>query len=182
MTVRIVGGSVRGRKLVGPAGHRFRPTTGRVKEFIFNYLGESVVGSSILDLFSGTGSLGIEALSRGASKVVFTELAPSNVNMIKKNLRLCDFTEDAKILKGDVFRLMRKMSTEDERFDIILADPPFKGSLRERIVKGVDQSGILESDGVLIVEHESHDSDASRCGIHLIKQRRFGQCVVSIYQ
>jgi 16S rRNA G966 N2-methylase RsmD len=121
-------------------------------------------------------------MSRGASKVVFTELAPLNVKIIKTNLELSGFSENARILRGDVFKLMRKMGEANEQFDIILADPPFRGCYRERIVREVDENALLQSDGLLMVEHESHDTDNTQGGIRMIKQRQFGQCIVSIYQ
>ena len=93
--VRIMGGSARGRKLSGPVGFRFRPTTGRVKEFIFSCVGEEVEGARILDLFSGTGSLGIEALSRGAKEVVFVERSASSLKLLRRNLERCGYSSSS---------------------------------------------------------------------------------------
>ena len=181
MTIRVTGGSARGRRLLGPVGFRFRPTTGRVKEYICNYLNEEVVGAKVLDLFSGSGSLGIEALSRGAGEVVFTELSAHNVRMIEKNLDQCGFAENVRVLKGNVFALFKTLGKMGDVFDIILADPPFKGFFRQRIVQGVDDNHLLNDGGVLIIEHESHDPDPGEHNMRLVKQRRFGHCVVSIY-
>jgi len=179
--IRIVSGAARGRKLFGPPGLRFRPTTGRVKEFIFSYLGEVVKGARILDIFSGTGSLGIEALSRDAGEVVFVEKSFQSLKILEKNLKLCGFLDRAVIFRGDVFRGLKKMGKRGERFDFILADPPFKGALREKIVKTVEESRVLKPGGMLIVEHEVHDSDSEMHGMGLLKQRRFGSCVISVY-
>ncbi len=181
MTIRVMGGSARGRKLLGPVGFKFRPATGRVKEFICNYLNQKVVGAKVLDLFSGSGSLGIEALSRGASEVVFTERSAHNVRMIEKNVNHCGFTDNVRVLKGNVFSLFKTLVKMGDVFDIILADPPFKGNYRQRIVQGVDENHLLRDGGVLIVEHESHDPDPGEHNMRLVKQRRFGHCIVSIY-
>ncbi|RKY52346.1 MAG: 16S rRNA (guanine(966)-N(2))-methyltransferase RsmD [Candidatus Neomarinimicrobiota bacterium] len=179
--IRVVSGIARGRKLFGPSGLRFRPTTGRVKEFMFSYLGEIVKGARILDLFSGTGSLGIEALSRGAEEVVFVEKSSKSLEILKRNLTLCGFVDRAVVLHGDVFHVLRRMGEKGERFDFILADPPFRGTLRDKIVKIVAESRILKPEGLLLIEHEVHDSDSETHGMELLKQRRFGSCVVSVY-
>lgn len=182
MAIRVLGGSARGRRLLGPVGYSFRPTTGRVKEFIFSYLGSRVADARVLDLFSGTGSLGIEALSRGAGEVVFVERSASNVKIVKKNVEKCEFSEQTIVVKGDVFTQLSKLGKELETFDLILADPPFKGFFREEIVKTVHENHLLKTEGLLLVEHERHDPDESGHGKELVKQRRFGHCVVSIYR
>jgi 16S rRNA (guanine(966)-N(2))-methyltransferase RsmD len=177
-----MGGSARGRKLKGPAGLNFRPTTGRVKEFIFSYLGRDVETARILDLFSGTGSLGIEAISRGANESIFVEQSLQCIKILSRNLEICNFKEKSKIIKGDVFSQLRKMGRSGEMFDYIMADPPFKKFLKTCIVKTVEKNQLLGSNGLLIIEHEFHDNDLSDSILELIKQRRFGNCVISIYK
>ena len=179
--IRVIGGTARGRRLQGPPGLRFRPTTGRVKEFIFSYLNQEVEGARLLDLFSGTGSLGIEALSRGAASVVFIEEDTRHIRILKDNVALCGFSAEAQIIRGDVFRHIKRLGEGGERFDIVLADPPFKQKLHERITKGVRQAGILARESLLLIEHEVHDSISMESSLRLIKQRRFGHCVVSVY-
>ncbi len=171
----------RGRKLVGPSGYRFRPTTGRVKEFIFNYLADEVNDTRILDLFSGTGSLGIEALSRGAKEIFFVERSSQNLLLLEKNLKICHFSENARVFKGDVFTTLDRMGQRGEVFDFILADPPFKAFYRNQIIKGVADNHLLKTNGLLFVEHEMHDPDSGEHGMKLLKQRRFGHCMISIY-
>lgn len=152
-----------------------------MKESIFSYLNQEVEGARILDLFSGTGSLGIEALSRGAGSVVFVERDSLHIRILKENLERCGFAEDARILQGDVFRKLVRLGEAGERFDIILADPPFRQMLRNRIAECVDRSGVLAKEGLLLIEHEVHDDDPVNLSMRLIKKRQFGQCVVSIY-
>ena len=179
--IRIQGGSARGRRLRGPSGYRFRPTTGRVKEFIFNTIGNEVKDARILDLFSGTGALGIEALSRGADKIVFIERSAENLVLLKKNLKLCEFSKNARVFKGDVFAILGNIRQKCGVFDFILADPPFKALYRARIIKGVQSHHLLKSDGLLIIEHDFRDTDSGKHRMTLLKQRRFGHCVISIY-
>ena len=179
--LRIIGGSERGRKLSGPKGTRFRPTTGRVKEFVFSWLGEEVVDAAILDLFAGTGSLGLEALSRGARQIVFVDNAAPSMSLLRKNIDTCGFSKLCHIVKADVFRALTRFQQQKAVFDLILADPPFKASLRRRILEAVSKTHLLKSSGWLIVEHEQHDTDPGGHDLELIKQRKFGHCVVSIY-
>ena len=179
--IRIQGGSAKGRKLHSPSGYRFRPTTGRVKEFIFNTIGNEVKDAKILDLFSGTGALGIEALSRGADKIVFIERSAENLVLLKKNLERCEFSKNARVFKGDVFVLLGNIQQKCGVFDFILADPPFKALYRARIIKGVQSHHLLKSDGLLIIEHDIRDTDSGKHRMTFLKQRRFGHCAISLY-
>jgi len=180
--VRILGGESRGRKLLGPKGLRFRPTTGRVKESIFNYLNQKVEGSRFLDLFSGTGALGLEALSRGAKEIYFIEKSSYSINLLSRNIDLCGYKAKTRIFKGDVFEVVKKLGRVNEIFDIILADPPFKEGFHSKILSTVSQSEVLLPKGLLVIEHESHDKDDGHHQLEPIKQKQFGASVVSIYQ
>jgi 16S rRNA (guanine(966)-N(2))-methyltransferase RsmD len=159
----------------------FRPTTGQVKEFIFFLYRGEIENSRFLDLFAGTGSLGLEALSRGAREGFFVEKSPRSLHLLNKNFTSCGVTGRAHILAGDVFSVLDQLGKRGESFNLIFADPPFKESLRSRIVEGVHGNGLLAPGGVLILEHESRDPDPERPGLILLRQKKFGHCVVSIY-
>ncbi|MCK5146077.1 16S rRNA (guanine(966)-N(2))-methyltransferase RsmD [bacterium] len=178
---RVMGGSARGRKLKSPDGLTFRPTTGRVKEFIFNILQGEVEGANVLDLFSGTGSLGIEALSRGARHVTFVEKAVGSLKLLNENLSLCSFIDQSTVLQGDVFKNLDYLGRQQNQFDFILADPPFKENYRQAIVKNVNLNNLLLKHAPLIVEHEKHDPDEGDHSLILERQRRFGACYISVY-
>jgi len=178
--LRVSGGTVRGRKLKGPKGLAFRPTTGRVKEFIFSVLGSDVKKAEVLDLFSGSGSLGIEALSRGAVHVTFVEQSAFNVHIIKQNLEKCGLHDRAIVLRGDVFKTLRYL--ESGHFKLILADPPFKMSFRSRIVESVATYELMKENGQLVIEHQDNDFDSENPALICIRQKKFGHCVVSIYE
>ena len=180
--IRIIAGDAKGRKLYGPRGQAFRPTTGRVKEFLFSYLGDSIYEGWLLDLFSGSGAVGLEALSRGTPGVVFVEQSSPNLSILRRNVELCGFSDRVRIVRGDVFSVLRKHTFTSGEFGTIIADPPFKMNFRERIVAGVEKSRALGRNGVLIIEHEMKDEDSGNHGMRLVKQRRFGHCVVSVYQ
>jgi 16S rRNA (guanine966-N2)-methyltransferase len=179
--IRIIGGDSKGRKLKGPKGLEFRPTTGRVKEFVFSVIGPGLYEAQVLDLFAGSGSLGIEALSRGAVGVTFIEQCREYVRLVEQNVALCHLQAKSRILKGDVFKVLKYLGKQFLKYDIILADPPFKLSLHTAIVMAVEQQKILQKSGVLIIEHQMDDILKQESNFHLIRQRRFGHCMVSIY-
>ena len=182
IVIKVTGGTGRGRKLRGPRGLKFRPTTGRVKEFIFSYLGDFILEAKVLDLFSGTGSLGIEALSRGAKEVVFVERSVDHIRILKRNILTCGFSGGNRIIKGDAFSVIPHLSRDQETFDLVFADPPFTDNLRSRIVETSGAYSILAPDGLLFIEHEQHDECHQSAPLQLIKTRKFGHCVVSIYE
>ncbi|HHS13230.1 MAG TPA: 16S rRNA (guanine(966)-N(2))-methyltransferase RsmD [bacterium] len=181
MTIRIIGGESRGRKLKGPRGLEFRPATGRAKTFIFSYLSDRIKDAVVLDLFAGSGSLGLEALSQGAAHVDFVEKSFQHIQLLKSNISRCDFSDRSRIIHGDVFEEIIRLRNSHRRFSLILADPPFKAFYRERIVRSVKEGGILKSDGILIIEHDSHDPDSEGHGFRLIRQKPLGQSYISIY-
>jgi len=179
--MRIIAGSVRGRKLHSPKGLTFRPATGRVKEFIFSVVGSAIEGARVLDLFSGTGALGLEALSRGAASSDFIDASAKQIDLIKRNVTLCGFEKSVRIVRSDVFSFLRKTQVEGRSYDLILADPPFQAMLRERIAKAIESSHALQTNGWALIEHEQHDVDSESHGLILLRQRQFGHCVISIY-
>jgi 16S rRNA (guanine(966)-N(2))-methyltransferase RsmD len=181
LVFRILGGVKHGKKLNGPSGLEFRPTTGRVKSFIFSFFQQDIDGSRMLDLFSGTGSFGLEAVSRGARECVCVEKNDGAIRLLKANADACGFGNRIRIVAVDVFWALDMFARQKTAFDFILADPPFKDALRERIVNAVDKQGVLAQNGYLIVEHDWRDPDSMNHGMKLLKQKRFGHCMVSIY-
>lgn len=180
--IRVIGGSARGRRLKGPKGTAFRPTTGRVKEYIFNILGETIQDAVVLDLFSGSGSLGIEALSRGARHVTFVELDASHTHILEDNLNTCRFREQGRIYRGNVFTQIERMHNSSMQFDLVLADPPFKEKYHQHIVEALTRFPILKHKGLCLIEHEKNDpADESR-ELALEKSRAFGHVTVSMYE
>jgi 16S rRNA (guanine966-N2)-methyltransferase len=180
--IRVIGGEAKGRKLIGPKGISFRPTTGRVKEFIFSYIGSDIYEARVIDLFSGSGSLGIEALSRGAASVTFVEKNVVQSRMIWENVRLCRFEDRVKVIGGDVFVKMAELHETGSRFDFILADPPFREGLHAKIVEAAGRFPLLDTQGELLIEHEIHDRAEAGAGFQKLRERAFGHCVISIYR
>ncbi|HBR28573.1 MAG TPA: 16S rRNA (guanine(966)-N(2))-methyltransferase RsmD [Firmicutes bacterium] len=156
--MRITGGKYGGQKLLGPTHQGLRPTTDRVREALFSILGDSFRHGRVLDLFAGSGALGIEALSRGAREVCFVENDPKGLRLLKQNLqRLPDVTTEVSIFPVDVLRILPKISREEQAFDLILLDPPFKAKLWLRVIELISRLPLLTPTGQLVVEIPKYD-------------------------
>lgn len=172
--MRVIAGSARSLKLVTPEGMDTRPTTDRIKETLFNMLQMSVPGCSFLDLFSGSGGIGIEALSRGAVKAVFVENDRNAILCIEDNLNHTKFTDVAKVLKQDAFVALQALEYK-EKFDIIFMDPPYDRELERRVLEYLTMSTILDEDTLIIFEAKL-DTDIDyleQLGYDLIKEKRY---------
>jgi len=138
---------------MGPTHQGLRPTTDQVREALFNILRNSFVDGKVLDLFAGSGALGIEALSRGAEAVTFVEQDSRSLRLLKQNLeRLRDRYLALRVIPGDVFRTLPRLNREDESFDLILVDPPYHGNLWERVLKDIDRFKLLKEEGLVVLE------------------------------
>ncbi len=148
--MRIITGKARGARLKAPKGLSTRPTSDRVKESLFSILGGRVVGRRVLDLFAGTGSLGLEALSRGAEYAVFVDRATDNI--LRDNAEHAHLADAVRVMRGDVFASLSRLDAEGERFDLVFCDPPYAKGLWERTLIELDASPILSRDAMVVVE------------------------------
>ena len=181
--MRIISGIRKGKKLIVPKNSKIRPTTDNTKEFIFNYLSNSVAQKKILDLFSGTGNLGIEALSRGASQVIFVEKDKALSRILHENLKLTQFESQSKVIISDVFKFIKRLRNKDFKFDLIFADPPYESNLHIKLLNIVDESNILQKNGVLIFEHRSNELIYSNFdNINLYKTKILGNTTISFFK
>ena len=144
--MRVITGSARGRKLKTPKDDQVRPTTDQVKEAVFNILRDSVEGRRVLDLFAGTGQLGIEALSRGAKEAVFVDASAASVKLVKENLDLCCFK--AQVIHTDALSYLKHCG----KFDVIFLDPPYDSDLYEEALETINLFDILTEGGIIITE------------------------------
>ena len=147
--MRVVAGAARGVALKAPEGLATRPTADRVKEAMFSILQFDLPGTSVLDLFGGTGQLGIEALSRGAKFAVFVDEGEKACSLIKENLRRTKLEGQAKVIRSDYLQFLRQTR---EKFDIILLDPPYAEVFLENALKCITEIDILQSGGIIIAE------------------------------
>ena len=170
-TVRIVGGEWRRRILRFPDAEGLRPTPDRVRETLFNWLGQDLDGLSCLDLFAGSGALGFEAASRGAAKVVMVEQSAKVAAALEANARLLDAGARLQIVRADAVKFASSLSAAGSRFDVLFLDPPYKQGWIERLAPVLPQ--LLADDGALYVEAE-HPVDA--CGAwQTVRNGRAGQ-------
>ena len=144
--MRVITGSARGRKLKTPENYDIRPTTDNVKESVFNIIQFDIEGRRVLDLFAGTGQLGIECLSRGASSAVFVDQSREAVKIVKANLKACGLT--GTVLQADALSFLRTCG----KFDIIFVDPPYDSDLYESVLNTVNSIDILSDGGIIICE------------------------------
>lgn len=144
--MRVITGSARGRKLKTPENYDIRPTTDNVKESVFNIIQFDIEGRRVLDLFAGTGQLGIECLSRGASSAVFVDQSREAVKIVKENLKACSLT--GTVVQADAMSFLRTCG----KFDIIFVDPPYDSDLYESVLNTVNSIDILSDGGIIICE------------------------------
>lgn len=154
--MRVISGSARGRILDAVPGKNTRPTTDKVKESVFNILQFRLYDAAMLDLFAGTGQMGIEALSRGAKHAVFVDQAPKAIGVIKKNLAAARVEDRAEVLHMTYQQALQRLS--GRRFDVLFLDPPYGGELLNSALKDVESFDILSPDGIIICESSVEDS------------------------
>jgi 16S rRNA (guanine966-N2)-methyltransferase len=177
-SIRIIGGSHRGRKLPVLMSEGLRPTTDRVKETVFNWLMPFIQDSLCLDCFAGSGGLGFEALSRGASHVSFVELNKAAAQQLLENQRLLK-SSNISIVNSDVLIFIEKSIN---KFDIVFIDPPFRKNLVEQTAKQLDQHSLADN-ALIYVEMESEDNNQQLpTNWTLLKEKIAGQVVYRLYQ
>lgn len=178
--MRVITGSARGRRLGELEGMETRPTTDRVKEGMFNILQFDIEGRRVLDLFAGTGQLGIECLSRGAASAVFVDRRADAVKLIKENLKATDLQDRARVVAGDSMEYLRTLG---ERFDIILLDPPYASGLLESAIAHIARFDILESHGIIVAEHPAERTlPPLEPPYRLHKTYRYGKIGLTVYR
>ena len=186
--MRIISGKSRGTKLVPLKGVSLRPTLDRVKESVFNRIGPLLEGESLLDLFAGSGSIGIEALSRHAEHVVFVDNNVQSQKLINANLEKCRFGDDASdkkhwiLMKSDALSALKILQAKGQQFDWIYIDPPFDAGLYEAVLEAISGSNLLKSAGQVVVEHHSKTSLLEKYGrLRLNLQRRLGDTTLCYF-
>lgn len=178
-SMRIITGEYRGRKLKTPKGNGIRPTSDKVKESIFNLLMNETYNRTFCDLFAGTGSLGLEALSRGAKRCYFCDNSRESIGIIKENVAHCGAETESIIIHGDYSRALSKIA---EKIDVFLLDPPYNTGLYEKCFRLIERLDLLSLNGIILAEHASFDKLPDTVGgIAKIREKRYGKTTVSIY-
>ena len=177
--MRIITGIYKGRKLETPIGRDVRPTGDKVKEAIFSILMAEVPGAVCVDLFAGTGNLGLEALSRGADFCHFCDNDRTSIGIIKRNIAHCGAEEKARVHACDYMNFLRKMA---EPADIFFLDPPYHAGLYEKCLETIDTLDLLSEQGIIVAEHEKGTDLPQDIGrLFAVSVHRYGKTCVTLF-
>lgn len=175
--MRVISGRSRGKKLIAVEQESTRPTLDRVKESLFNKLQGEIQDSIVLDLFAGTGALGIEALSRGAKEAVFVDNHVEAVKVIKKNIENTKNLDKSIVINNDYNLALKKLSDENKKFNIVFLDPPYKSNLAYQALQKIIMSDLLTEDGTVIIETDDIKKEEEILnvqGIEIFDKRKYG--------
>ena len=178
--MRVISGAARGIVLKTPDGMKTRPTADRVKEALFSIIQFEVPGRNVLDLFGGTGQLGIESLSRGANRAVFVDAQDASCKLIKENLKRSGFTDQAQVLRMDYANFLK---TTTEKFDLIFLDPPYMEEFLENSLKMITEIDILQSGGIIVTERPLEKLLPFEFeGYTKSKDYKYGKTILTLYR
>jgi len=178
--LRIIGGEFRGRKLLSGRGDHTRPTADRTREAVFNILGPDVQGAIVLDLFAGTGALGLEALSRGAQSAFFIETNKNTLPIIKRNIHTCSADSRATVVQWNIAKSLNCIRSVEPAFNLVFMDPPYNKHLLEPTLSNLHDSRCLDANVRVIIEHSAFETvPAGVVPFELHDQRRYGKTLVS---
>lgn len=175
--MRVISGKSRGKKLVSLEGDNTRPTLDRVKEALFNKIQFNIQDATVLDLFAGSGALGIEALSRGAKEVVFCDKVPEAINVIKQNVANTNNLDKSIIINKDYNEVLENLSNQKKKFDIIFLDPPYKTNLAIESLQKIIMSNLVTEDGIIIIETDDINKEKEILKIEEVEifdKRKYG--------
>ena len=181
--MRVITGSIKGHPLKTVQNRALRPTSGKVKEALFNILQKEISGSCFLDLYAGTGSIGIEALSRGACHVTFVESNRAILKILRHNLKRLGFETKSSILGMTALKFLKSKSLSNQRFDILYVDPPYHGSELKKLLPLLTCSDMIKSNSLMIIEHFHKTEMESSIGA--LQKRRtylYGDTSLTVYE
>ena len=177
--MRIITGTARGMSLVSPKGDQVRPTTEMAKEGMFSSIQFDIAGARVLDLFCGSGQLGLEALSRGASYAVFCDASPDSVEVTRQNAAKTGFLDRCRILRTEYGEYIKNAAKAGDAFDFVFVDPPYSKDLIAEVVKRVIKNGLLKPGGVMLCETDRGDLDLTgQEGVASVKLYKYGKTFV----
>ncbi|MEM6780676.1 MAG: 16S rRNA (guanine(966)-N(2))-methyltransferase RsmD [Pseudomonadota bacterium] len=171
--MRISGGTFRGRQLVVPKGDSVRPTTDKVRQAIFNALNSrgAIAGANVLDLFCGTGSLGLEALSRGAAYTTFVDNSAQSLDACKQNIETCGVHEFTSVIQKDALKLPPE---KDKKYSLILMDPPYRQNLVYSALEHLSNNGWIDSEAVIVIDCEKEADENLPKNFSLLDVKKYG--------
>ena len=179
---RVVAGEFRGRRLHTLAGGGTRPTAERAREGLFSWLGARIKGAVMLDLFAGTGAVGIEALSRGAEHVTFVERTPAAMSVLRRNLTDLGLLDRTRLLRLDTRGALRRLGRERRSYDLVFADPPYDEDWGPQLADAARQAELLAAGGLMILERASRTAAANSALLELKGSREYGDTTFDWYE
>jgi 16S rRNA (guanine966-N2)-methyltransferase len=181
--MKIIGGEAKGRKLFIPKAATVRPTAERIKAAFFNII-QPLNGESFLDLFAGTGNMGLEALSRGAVRSTFIENNQVLVHAMTRNIAACGFTDRSEILSSDFIHAVLKLKERSDSFDILFADPPYERGFVSQILEHLGSGALMAKEGLLGIQHSIREAikDNKSGQLVLVDQRQYGDTILSFFR
>lgn len=181
--MRIISGEARGRRLFTPKDETVtRPTSDRTREAIFNIISMRVRGAKVLDMFAGTGAMGLEALSRGAVSAVFVDRSAEAASLIKRNADVTGFSGRSRMMRTDAEAAARSLDAAGERFDIIFMDPPYASDVMDRLFASGSAEKLLADGGIIVAEHGREKELSVPAGLCIKDKRAYGIASVSFIE
>lgn len=180
--MKVISGKLKGRTLKGYQIEGTRPTMDRVKESVFASIQERIPDSIVLDLFAGSGNLGIEAISNGANKCYFVDFNKECIGVIKDNIKTFQIEEQCTIFKLDYREALKYFKNNNVQFDIIFIDPPYRYHIKNELLKLIMDYQLLSDDGIIIFEYQEQEELDNSISLELIRNKKYGDKYISIYQ
>ncbi|MBS96967.1 MAG: 16S rRNA (guanine(966)-N(2))-methyltransferase RsmD [SAR202 cluster bacterium] len=178
--MRITSGIYKGINIILPKSSTIRPTSEKIRMALFNTLGDLIINTTLLDIFAGSGAIGIEALSRKASSVDFLEKDPQLCNMINNNLEKLKLQNSCKVFQGNATSILKQLNS---KYDFIFADPPYEYKNKEEILSIIEKSELLNPEGMIILEHRSNENiNETLLNIEKFDVRKYGDTQISFYK
>jgi 16S rRNA (guanine(966)-N(2))-methyltransferase RsmD len=183
--LRVISGAARGRKLLTPKGLRVRPTADRIKESLFNILTTLIgqfTGCRVLDIFAGTGNLGIEALSRGAALALFIDSHRESAHLVSKNLQLLGFTDRGRVVEKEAIAALRSLGMEEGPFHLVFLDPPYRQGLAEKVLEYLSTSRLIAEGSIVVAEFTPREELPTSFGpLHEFDRRIYGDTAIAFF-
>jgi len=180
--MRVIAGEAKGRRLVAPKGLGTRPTADRVREALFGIVAPRIAGARVLDLFAGSGAVGIEALSRGAARAVFVERDRAALAALRQNLARLGFEPRARVIARDAQAALRDLARAGARFELVFLDPPYAGDLALRTLAALGKGEHLAASALVIVQHRAKaELPEAQGSLRRVRVRRFGETALTFF-
>lgn len=182
--MRIIAGRAKGHRLKTVKGRSIRPMLDRVKESLFNVIQARLPGAAVLDLFAGSGSIGLEALSRGARRCTFVELAPAHVQVLEENLAATGLAAGAQVevLRRDVLRAIPELARRGEAYDVVFVDPPYGQGLVPPVLAALGAGPLVAPGGLVVAHHHHKEPVPDQAGdLRLVRRMQYGEIALSLY-